>query len=234
MVNKSISGYTSNRMQNPTIKLIDSNWHSRLLRLRNSQFTPLNKKFWKELIAFFSLAPHRKRHLQQFFFAAGTCLPSRCLATARGYTHTHTHTHTESQILLSQDMGHTENDASNKSSVFVCILYSGRYWCRQLEVERGARVHIYTDTATDLICLHIFSQNKESRLNNFASTTLFCQNRPKILRSSGASMDMATCRNTVGSRYNTDSGTPQFLTCPKIHLHLIYEIKYIRNILVRL
>jgi hypothetical protein len=46
-----------------------------------------NKKFWEELMAYFPLiqhGPHRKRHLQQFLFPAGTCLPSRCLATIRG------------------------------------------------------------------------------------------------------------------------------------------------------
>jgi hypothetical protein len=30
--------------------------------------------------------PHRIRHLQQFFSAAGTCLPLHCLAMIRGYT----------------------------------------------------------------------------------------------------------------------------------------------------
>jgi hypothetical protein len=41
-----------------------------------------------ELIAYFPLirpGPHRKR-LLQLFVAAGTCLPSRCLATIGGYT----------------------------------------------------------------------------------------------------------------------------------------------------
>jgi hypothetical protein len=46
------------------------------------------KKFWEELIAYFPLillhGQQRKRRLQQFFVAAGTCLPSRCLATIRG------------------------------------------------------------------------------------------------------------------------------------------------------
>jgi hypothetical protein len=50
----------------------------------------INKKFWGELIAYFSLipqGPHRKRRVQQFyrlFFAAGTCLPGRFLAPNGG------------------------------------------------------------------------------------------------------------------------------------------------------
>jgi hypothetical protein len=47
----------------------------------------LNKKLWEKLIAYFPLilhGPHRKRRLQQFFVAPGTCLASRCLATVRG------------------------------------------------------------------------------------------------------------------------------------------------------
>jgi hypothetical protein len=51
--------------------------------------TKKNKKFREELIAYFPLirhGPHRKRHLQQFLVAAGTCLSSRCLATIGGYT----------------------------------------------------------------------------------------------------------------------------------------------------
>jgi hypothetical protein len=48
-----------------------------------------NKKFWEELIACFPLIrhrPHKRRHLQQFFVAAGTCLLSRSLVTIGGYT----------------------------------------------------------------------------------------------------------------------------------------------------
>jgi hypothetical protein len=47
------------------------------------------KKFLEELIACFLLirhVPHRKRHLQQFFVAARTSLPSCYLATIGGYT----------------------------------------------------------------------------------------------------------------------------------------------------
>jgi hypothetical protein len=54
-----------------------------------SQDNTENKKFWEELIAHLLLiqhGPHRKRRIQQFFVAAGTCLQSRCLATTGGYT----------------------------------------------------------------------------------------------------------------------------------------------------
>jgi hypothetical protein len=47
-----------------------------------------NKKFYEELITYFSLiwpGLYRKRRLQQFFVAAGTCLLIRCLVTAGGY-----------------------------------------------------------------------------------------------------------------------------------------------------
>jgi hypothetical protein len=43
----------------------------------------INNKFWKELIAYCPSTrhgPHRKRSLQQFLVAVGTCLPSRYLA----------------------------------------------------------------------------------------------------------------------------------------------------------
>jgi hypothetical protein len=49
----------------------------------------LNKKLGEDLIAYFPLIrhePHRKRRFQQFQDAAGMYLPSRCLATIRGYT----------------------------------------------------------------------------------------------------------------------------------------------------
>jgi hypothetical protein len=49
-----------------------------------------NKTFWKELSAYSPTGPHGKQRLQQFFVAAGTCLPSRCLATIEGI-HTETH-----------------------------------------------------------------------------------------------------------------------------------------------
>jgi hypothetical protein len=51
----------------------------------------VNKKFWKELIAYFPLTghgPHRKRRLQQLFAAAGPYLPSYYLATTGEYTNT--------------------------------------------------------------------------------------------------------------------------------------------------
>jgi hypothetical protein len=46
-----------------------------------TQYSVLNK-FWEELVAYLPLVwhgRHRKRRLQQFFIAAGTCLLSRCL-----------------------------------------------------------------------------------------------------------------------------------------------------------
>jgi hypothetical protein len=36
-------------------------------------------------LSFDTTQTYRKRRLQQFFVAAGKCLPSRCLATAGGY-----------------------------------------------------------------------------------------------------------------------------------------------------
>jgi hypothetical protein len=45
------------------------------------------KKFWEELTTYFPLirhGPYRKRRFQRIFVAAGTCLPSRCLATIGG------------------------------------------------------------------------------------------------------------------------------------------------------
>jgi hypothetical protein len=50
-----------------------------------------NKKFWEELIAYFPFVlhgPHIERRLQQFFFAAGTSLPSCYLSAIGWYTDT--------------------------------------------------------------------------------------------------------------------------------------------------
>jgi hypothetical protein len=55
-----------------------------------------NEKFWEKLMAYFLLirrGPHSKRHIQKFFLAAGTCLPSRCIATVKD-------AQTDSQTLL--------------------------------------------------------------------------------------------------------------------------------------
>jgi hypothetical protein len=49
----------------------------------------INKKLWERLTAYSLLIQHgqsTKRHLQDFFVAAGTCYPIRCLATTRGDT----------------------------------------------------------------------------------------------------------------------------------------------------
>jgi hypothetical protein len=53
-----------------------------------------NKKFWKELIAYFPMirhGPHIKRRLQQFFVGAGMYLPSCYISKLRGYRQTHRH-----------------------------------------------------------------------------------------------------------------------------------------------
>jgi hypothetical protein len=59
---------------------------------------------------------HIKRRLQQFLIAAGTCLPSRCVATIGS--------------LISYDKDPTENEASNNSSVVACI-----HCCRNVSTE---------------------------------------------------------------------------------------------------
>jgi hypothetical protein len=49
----------------------------------------LNRNSWEELIAYLPLVrreTHRKRRVQQFFFAAVTCLRNGCLTTIRGFT----------------------------------------------------------------------------------------------------------------------------------------------------
>jgi hypothetical protein len=74
-----------------------------------------NNKFWEELIAYFPLkrhGSHRKRHHQQFFDAAGTCLLSHCLANDR-------------RILLLTDTDNKENDASDNFSLFRVFATAG-------------------------------------------------------------------------------------------------------------
>jgi hypothetical protein len=77
----------------------------------------LNNKLWEKLIAYFSLilhGPHRKRHLQHFFVAAETSLPSCYPATIRGYTDRPT----DSPLI---GHGPIENDESNNSSIVACV-----------------------------------------------------------------------------------------------------------------
>jgi hypothetical protein len=72
--------------QHPVLKYIQFMFFPQFERQR---FTPIKRKFWEEIIAYFPLIPyrpHRKRRLQKFFFAAGTSLPNCFLLTVRGYT----------------------------------------------------------------------------------------------------------------------------------------------------
>jgi hypothetical protein len=84
--------------------------------------------------------PHRKRHLHQFFFAAGTSLPSRCLATLEGYTDRPT----DSPLI---DTNRIENDASNNSSIVACIHCHGNVSTEPLPSNDTG--HTHTDTQTD-------------------------------------------------------------------------------------
>jgi hypothetical protein len=93
-----------------------------------------NHKFWQELIANFSWilhGPHRKS-LQQFFAAAGTCLPSRCLAAIEGYA--------DPQTLLWYETDRIENDTSISCS----IVAAGTYLPSRCLATIGG-IHTYTD-----------------------------------------------------------------------------------------
>jgi hypothetical protein len=62
-----------------------------VIALPSKQYAILisNENFCEELIVYFPLlrhGPHRKRWLQQYFVAAGTCLPNSRLTTIGGYT----------------------------------------------------------------------------------------------------------------------------------------------------
>jgi hypothetical protein len=62
----------------------------------NIQSESVNNKFWYKLMAYFPCiqhGPHRKRGLQQFFIAVGTCLLGHCLAMTGGYTARPTDSH---------------------------------------------------------------------------------------------------------------------------------------------
>jgi hypothetical protein len=102
---------------------VSPGWEQQIM-LSKSKSPPAlisSKKFWEELISYFPLiryGPHRKRH-QQFLVAAGTYLPSPCLATIEGYTDRHP------QTLLWYDTDRIENDASNSSSIVACIRCRG-------------------------------------------------------------------------------------------------------------
>jgi hypothetical protein len=88
-------------------------WESPVFGKRKQEFLGRTKR----LLPLIRHGPHRKRHLQQFIVAAGTCLPGSCLATIGGYTDLHT--------LLLCDMGCRKNDAYNNSSIVACIICEG-------------------------------------------------------------------------------------------------------------
>jgi hypothetical protein len=74
-------------------KYLLQNWHTNAIRYLLISSSLPNKKFWEELFTNFPLIWHglyRKWCLQQFFIAAGTRLPSHCLATIAGYRDKHT------------------------------------------------------------------------------------------------------------------------------------------------
>jgi hypothetical protein len=85
----------------PRNKIANSNTKDRLKTPKDKRIRSLiiNKKFWKELIAYFHLIRHwlhRKRLVQQLFYCClcihchSTFLTSCCLATTGGYTYGHT------------------------------------------------------------------------------------------------------------------------------------------------
>jgi hypothetical protein len=91
--------------------------HAKLTLNRETQIRIYNKKFWEELIAYFSLlrhGRHRKRSFQKFFAAAGTSLASCYLAAIRGYTDRPTDSHW-------WDTDRIKNYASNNYSIVACI-----------------------------------------------------------------------------------------------------------------
>jgi hypothetical protein len=88
-----------------------------------------NKKFWKELAAYFPLIwyeQHRKRNLQQFV-AVGTFLPNSHLTTIGRYI----------------------RHASNNSSVVACIRCRGNVFTMQLPSNEMRDTRTCTDTQTD-------------------------------------------------------------------------------------
>jgi hypothetical protein len=96
------------------------------------------KKSWEELIAYVPLTqygPRRNLRLQQFFFAAGTCLPSCCLAT-RGDTQIYL------QTLLCYD-----THASNNFSIVAYIPCRKNVFTEAL--PNNGKGDTYTDRQTD-------------------------------------------------------------------------------------
>jgi hypothetical protein len=95
-----------------------------------------NKKSWEKLIPYFPLiwhGPYRKRRPQQFFVAAGKCLPNRCLETIGVY--------------IVRPTNNIENDASNIASIVACIRCSANVFTEPL--PSNDRGNIRTDTETD-------------------------------------------------------------------------------------
>jgi hypothetical protein len=108
--------------------------------------------FWEELIAYFPFiwhGPHKKRRLRQFFVTAGTCLPSRCLATIRG-----TYIQTQRVIGGIYEVRRWDGLRCHDRQIKFHKIGSGiQKLIGEIHRQKG-----------DLISLLLFFQNKESRL----------------------------------------------------------------------
>jgi hypothetical protein len=76
--------------------------------------------------------PHRKRRLQRFLFAAGTCLPSYCLATMQRYGDRPT------------DSPFDRHGSHRKRALLLCIRYRWKVFTEPLPCND--RWYTYTDT----------------------------------------------------------------------------------------
>jgi hypothetical protein len=121
----------------------------------------INKKFWEELIAYFSWydighiendASNNSSIVVGVFITAVTFLPSRCLAMIGGCTYRHTDWW-EGFFNWSVEMG----------SGAVIKFYKD--WLRHSKVN-GGDTQTHTQTATWSHKLTLFFQNKESRLKS--------------------------------------------------------------------
>jgi hypothetical protein len=113
--------YRSRVMDTSSVRdIIQNIWSIPCFRTNHRTLSPRlknNKKFWEQLIAYFTLTrhgPYRKRRLQQFTFAAETCSSSRSLATTRGYT--------DSRLYF--DMTRTGQKTTRPTKSLLLLVYS--------------------------------------------------------------------------------------------------------------
>jgi hypothetical protein len=112
-----------------------SNFIFDYMKIERRKNERIKRSTWEELMAYSPLirhGPHRKQRLQQLFVAAETSLPSRCIATIRGYAQK------DPQTPHWYDRPHRKRRAQQFFHSCVCIC------CRGNVCTEPSNIHIQT------------------------------------------------------------------------------------------